>query len=90
MNNVIINPEIVKRLEERFNMNLNEVNPTQMTLYNRNNFDKCPYTNVKIKIKKRGSSYFYLVDELKNMVITGRKLGESIKLNTVLFLYPKP
>ena len=88
MNNVIINPEVVKRLEERFKMNLNEVTPSEMKLYNRNNFDKCPYATVRIKIKKRSGSYFYLVDELKNMVITGRKLGESIKLNTAFFLYP--
>lgn len=90
MNNVIINPEVVKRLEERFNTNLNEVNPSRMKLYNRNNQEKCPYVSVRMKIGKRSGSYFYLVDELKNMIITGRKLGEQIKLNTALYLYTKP
>lgn len=85
MNKLKINEELLWRLKGRFNESVNDLDLDTFEVYSKNNINTCPYVVVRNKIQNNPFS-FYLVNEMKNMAIAGKKFGKESILNTVLYL----
>lgn len=87
MNNIKLSKRFIKSLNNKFGINLDDIDTKKLDFYDLNNIGKCPYMLVKFKLElstkfpNSNSNLFCLVDETKNLLISGTTNKESGLVN---------